>query len=51
MQRFLVGLVLGLLSAGVTYAVTQVPPWWWAVGLTVAVLVWMGEWILAGFAG
>lgn len=50
MNRFLTGLGLGSLAAAVTYVVTQVPPWWWAVGLTVAVLVWAGEWILAGFS-
>lgn len=49
-QRFLVGLVLGVIAGGVTYVVTPVPPWWWAVGLTVAVLVWVGEWVLAGIA-
>lgn len=50
MQRFLAGLALGSIAGGVTYVVTPVPPWWWAVGLAVAVLVWLGEWVLAGVA-
>lgn len=48
MKRFLAGLGLGSLAAAVTYAVTQVPPWWWAIGLTVAVIVWFAEWVLDG---
>ncbi|MFJ6014526.1 hypothetical protein [Streptomyces sp. NPDC092952] len=44
--RFLLGLLGGGLAAGVTYAITTVPPWWWGVGLVVAVLIWFGELIL-----
>lgn len=50
MSRFLAGLVLGVITGGVTYVVMPVPPWWWAVGLIVAVLVWFGEWIPADVA-
>ncbi|MGW6456311.1 hypothetical protein ACWF94_10355 [Streptomyces sp. NPDC055078] len=44
--RFLLGLAGGALASGVTYAITTVPPWWWVVGLVVAVLIWFGELIL-----
>lgn len=46
MNRFLAGLVLGAAASGITYAVTPAPPWWWAIGLTVACLVWFGEFVL-----
>jgi hypothetical protein len=46
MERFLVGLVLGAAASGVTYAITSEPPWWWAVGLAVACLVWFGGFLL-----
>lgn len=45
MKRFLAGLGLGALGSGITYAITQTPPWWWAVGLVIAVLVWFGEFL------
>ncbi|WP_168714307.1 hypothetical protein [Streptomyces sp. A1136] len=41
--RFLLGLAGGALAASITYAITTVPPWWWLVGLVVAVLIWFGE--------
>ncbi|MFD3844783.1 hypothetical protein ACFWVB_02685 [Streptomyces microflavus] len=44
--RFLLGTALGVLASGITYAITTVPPWWWGVGLIVAVLVWFGELLL-----
>lgn len=44
--RFLLGVGLGLVAAGITYAITAAPPWWWVVGLAVALLVWFGEFIL-----
>ncbi|MFI0827203.1 hypothetical protein ACH4Q7_22420 [Streptomyces roseolus] len=44
--RLLLGTAGGLIAGGITYAITTTPPWWWAVGLTVAVLIWAGEWIL-----
>lgn len=43
LARFLLGTACGAVASGITYAVTTVPPWWWAVGLVVAVLVWFGE--------
>ncbi|KPI33363.1 hypothetical protein OV450_1451 [Actinobacteria bacterium OV450] len=46
MERFLLGLAAGSLAAAVTYAITTAPPWWWAVGLIVAVLIWFGELIV-----
>jgi hypothetical protein len=46
MKRFLAGLLLGTAGSGITYAITSAPPWWWAVGLAVACLVWFGEFLL-----
>lgn len=46
MIRFLIGLALGAAGAGVTWAATQNPGWTAAIGATVAVLVWFGEFIL-----
>lgn len=43
MYRFVTGLILGAAASGITYAITTQQPWWWAVGLTIAVLVWFGE--------
>lgn len=45
MMRFLVGLGLGAAGSAVTCAITEAPPWWWLVGLTITVLVWCGEFI------
>jgi hypothetical protein len=44
--RFLIGLVLGGCGAAITWAGTQSPHWTAVVGITVAVLVWFGEFIL-----
>ncbi|MEW2068455.1 hypothetical protein [Streptomyces sp. NPDC007346] len=44
--RFLLGAGLGAIASGITYAITTAPPWWWAVGLVVAVLVWFGDVLL-----
>ncbi|WP_199570592.1 hypothetical protein [Streptomyces murinus] len=46
LARFLLGAGLGGVAAGVTYGITTAPPWWWAVGLIVAVFVWFGELIV-----
>ncbi|MFD6935294.1 hypothetical protein ACFWAP_03930 [Streptomyces goshikiensis] len=46
LARFLLGLAAGTAASGITYAITPTPPWWWAVGLAVAVLVWFGELVL-----
>ena len=46
MRRFLLGLVFGAAGAGITYAITPTPPWWWAVGLSIAVLIWFGEFVV-----
>ncbi|MFD9422206.1 MULTISPECIES: hypothetical protein [unclassified Streptomyces] len=43
LARLLLGAACGTLTSGVTYAITTDQPWWWAVGLTVAVLIWFGE--------
>jgi uncharacterized RDD family membrane protein YckC len=45
-KRFLAGLVAGAAASGITYAITQAPPWWWVIGLVVAYLVWFGEALL-----
>ncbi|MEU5834536.1 hypothetical protein ABZ820_12800 [Streptomyces diacarni] len=45
MKRFLLGLLAAAASGGITYAIEPVRPWWWAVALVVAVLVWFGEFI------
>lgn len=46
MRRFLIGLVLGASSSGITWAITQDRGWTAVVGLVVLVLVWVGELIL-----
>lgn len=46
MKRFLIGLVLGASSSGITWTVTQDRGWTAVVGLVVLVLVWVGELIL-----
>ncbi|MFE0766116.1 hypothetical protein [Streptomyces smyrnaeus] len=43
LARFLLGAGLGAIAGGITYAITQAPPWWWLVGLVVAALVWFGK--------
>ena len=46
MRRFLIGLVLGGSSSGITWAVTHDRGWTLLVGVVVLVLVWLGEFIL-----
>lgn len=46
MARFLLGLVLGAISSGITYLVTDSLGWTAIVGAVVLVLVWFGELIL-----
>ena len=46
MRRFLIGLVLGASSSGITWTVTQDRGWTAVVGLIVLVLAWIGELIL-----
>lgn len=46
MRRFLIGLILGAAGSGITWTATGSPGWTAAVGITVAVLVWFGEFIL-----
>lgn len=46
---FLAGLGAGATASGVTYLFTSQPPWWWLVGLLVALLVWTGELFLDDF--
>ncbi|MBZ6258816.1 hypothetical protein KVH22_25205 [Streptomyces olivaceus] len=46
MIRFLFGLLLGAVGAGITWAVTESPGWTAAIGITVAVLIWFAEFIL-----
>ena len=46
MGRFLIGLILGASSSGITWTVTQDRGWTAVVGLAVLVLVWVGELIL-----
>jgi hypothetical protein len=46
MARFLIGLVLGVVSSGIAYLVTDSLSWTAAVGITVFVLVWFGEFLL-----
>ncbi|OEV14076.1 hypothetical protein [Streptomyces nanshensis] len=40
MKHFLVGAALGLLAAGITYAISPTP-WWWTVGMIVAGGIWL----------
>jgi hypothetical protein len=44
--RFLIGLILGAAGSGVTWAATGSPQWTVLAGITVAVAVWFGEFIL-----
>ncbi|MDT0608786.1 hypothetical protein [Streptomyces lancefieldiae] len=46
MARFLLGLILGAAGSGITWAITESPGWTAAIGTTVAVVVWFGEFIL-----
>ncbi|MFE2967518.1 hypothetical protein ACFXKC_28370 [Streptomyces sp. NPDC059340] len=46
MTRFLIGLVLGGAGSGIAYAAGATPYWVVGTGVTVAVLVWFGEFIL-----
>ncbi|MCW5252234.1 hypothetical protein [Streptomyces sp. SHP 1-2] len=46
MIRLLLGLLLGAAGAAVTWAVTDDPGWTTAIGLAVAVSVWLGRLIL-----
>ena len=45
MKNFLTGLTAGGVASGIIYVFIQTPPWWWVVGLTIAVLVWVGKFI------
>lgn len=47
--RFVLGAVCGALASAITYAITTTPPWWWLVGLVVAVLIWFGEFLDEAF--
>ncbi|MFD9192941.1 hypothetical protein ACFWCA_32605 [Streptomyces phaeochromogenes] len=46
MKRFLIGLALGSGSSAVAWGVTHSLGWTAAVGITVFILVWLGEFIL-----
>lgn len=46
MARFLIGLTLGAGSSAITWAITHDQGWTAAVGITVFVLVWLGEFLL-----
>ena len=46
MARFLIGLILGGAASGITWAASHSSHWTAIVGITVAVLVWVGEFIL-----
>lgn len=48
-KRFLAGLFGGAAAGGVAYVIEPVRPWWWAVALIVAVLIWFGDLIVYGF--
>lgn len=50
MRRFLLGLILGAAGSGITWAATEHPTWTAVIGITVAVLVWFGEFILDDLA-
>lgn len=45
MKRFLLGLLGGAAAGGIAYVIEPVRPWWWAVALVVAVLIWFAEFI------
>jgi len=40
MTGFLAGLGAGVVASGITYLITSQPPWWWLVGLLVALFFW-----------
>jgi hypothetical protein len=44
--RFMTGLLLGASAAGIAYACSAPPLWVALIGITVAVLVWFGEYLL-----
>lgn len=46
MARFLLGLLLGGCGSAITWAASHNTAWTIAIGVTVAVLVWLGEFIL-----
>ena len=48
MKRFTAGLLLGATSSGIAYVCGASPLWTAAIGITVALLVWFGEFILDG---
>ncbi len=43
--RFGLGLAVGALSSGITYAIPAVQAYWLPVGAVCACLVWFGEYI------
>lgn len=46
MARFLAGLFLGAVASGITWLITSSLGWTALIGIAVAVLVWLGEFIL-----
>ncbi|WP_158080396.1 hypothetical protein [Streptomyces sparsogenes] len=46
MTRFLLGLLLGGCGSAITWAASHNTGWTIAIGATVAVLVWLGEYLL-----
>jgi hypothetical protein len=46
MRRFLIGLVLGACTSGITFVATDSLHWAALAGAVVFVLVWLGEFIL-----
>ncbi|WP_178880224.1 hypothetical protein [Streptomyces acidiscabies] len=46
MYRFLLGLTLGAAASSATWVITHSPHWTVLVGLVVAVLIWLGEFLL-----
>lgn len=46
MKRFAAGLLLDSASSGIAYACDATPLWTAAIGITVACLVWFGQFIL-----
>lgn len=46
MIRFLIGLLIGACAAAIAWAATSSPHWTAIAGITAAVLVWFGEFIL-----
>ncbi|NEA42731.1 hypothetical protein [Streptomyces sp. SID11385] len=51
MKRFLLGLLCGAASGAVTYLVHPAPPWWWVIGLLVAIGIWTGDLLLDAIDG